>query len=261
MNQRLNSSLPDAPRIPRAWPRCGAGTLWTMVLAGCVALGGCAKEFTDYAAFVRHPRPTVVAEEYRIAPPDTIAVESRRVRELASVNRKVRPDGRVVLPLLGSVFVAGKTSEELTVELSRMAQAYYEDAEVTVHVTGFNSKKIFVFGEVGSPGPKAFTGANGVLETLAHAQPTRLADPSRIRVLRPSPDGDVRRIMTVNLNDMVKRGDTTLDAVLQEGDILYVPANPLAATGLALQQLLLPLQPAASVVQNPTDIRDHGQEY
>ena len=230
-------------------------------LAAVVLLGGCAKQYTDYAAFVRHPKPVVVADEYRIAPPDAVTVESRRVRELQQVTRQVRPDGKIVLPLLGSVRVAGKTSEELSAELSDAAQSYYEDAEVTAFVSAFNSKKIFVFGQVSRPGPMKFTGANTVLDTLSRAQPTRLADPSKIRVLRPSPEGDVRRLMTIDLNDMVKRGDTTLDAVLEEGDIIYVPANPLAATGLALQQLLLPLQPAAQVVQNPADISDDRARY
>ena len=242
-----------------------AGSPRLLALA-CVALSllvaaGCAPTYTDYSAFVRHPKPTVVAEEYRIAPPDKVSLQSRRVRELSKVSRQVRPDGRIRLPLLGSVMAAGKTSEELSAELSEMARTYYEDADVTAFVSGFNSKKIFVFGEVTDAGPRRFTGANTVLETLAGAQPTRLADPSKIRILRPSPDGEVRRLMTIDFNDMVKRGDTTLDAVLEEGDIVYVPANPLAATGLALQQLLLPLQPAATVVQNPREIGDDANEY
>ena len=240
--------------------------LLRLAALACIALAtlggmGCAKTYTDYSAFVRHPQPTVVADEYRIAPPDKVSVQSRRVRELSSVTRQVRPDGRIRLPLLGSVMAAGKTSEELSAELSEMAQTYYEDAEVSAFVSGFNSKKVFVFGEVTNPGPKRFTGANTILETLAYAQPTRLADPGKIRILRPDADGDVRRLMTIDFNDMVKRGDTTLDAVLEEGDIIYVPANPLAATGLALQQLLLPLQPASSVVQNPRQIGNDAEQY
>ena len=241
----------------------GPFRLAALFCTALVVLGGvgCAKTYTDYSSFVRHPQPTVVAEEYRIAPPDTVTVNSRRVRELANVTRQVRPDGRIRLPLLGSVMAAGKTSEELSVELSEMARTYYEDADVAAFVSGFNSKKIFVFGEVTSAGPKRFTGANTILDTLAQAQPTRLADPGKIRILRPDADGDVRRLMTIDFNDMVKRGDTTLDAVLEEGDIIYVPANPLAATGLALQQLLLPLQPASSVVQNPREIGNDAEQY
>ena len=254
---------PTQPLARFAAPRPAWAALLALVALVALAAitAGCAKTYTDYSAFIRHPKPTVVATEYRMAPPDGVRVESRRVRELQGVSRKIRPDGKIRLPLLGSVMAAGKTSEELSDELSQMAQAYYEDAEVNVYVSGFNSKKIFVFGEVGQPGPQRFTGANTVLETLATARPTRLADPSKIRVLRPSADGDVRRLMTIDFNDMVKRGDTGLDAVLEEGDIIYVPANPLAATGLALQQLLLPLQPASSVVQNPRDIGDDANQY
>ena len=60
--------------------------------------------------------------------------------------------------------------------------------------------------------------------------------------------------MTINLDKMVKEGDTALDAVLEEGDIVYVPANALASIGLALQQLLLHLQPAAQTIRNPVNI-------
>src|SRR5690606_15438557 len=132
-------------------------------------------------------------------------------------------------PLLGSIYVAGKTAEELGEELEAMALQYYEDADVTVRITSFNSKKIFVFGEVGSAGPYPYTGTNTILETLARAQPTRLADVSRIQVLRPNKKGEMIRRMTVNLDDMVKHGDTSLNTVLEEGDILYIPPTALAS--------------------------------
>jgi len=234
---------------------------WTLGLMVVLVMTGCQKTYTDYSAFIRTPRPTVVASEYRIAPPDVVAVQSHRVRELQGVTQTVRADGRITLPLFGSVMAAGKTPEELSAELSMMAQEYYVDAQVTAMVTNYRSKKIFVFGEVLREGPFPFTGANTVLGTLAIAKPTRLSDPGHIRVLRPSPEGDMRRIMTIDLDKMVKEGDTTLDAVLMEGDIIYVPANPLAATGLAIQQLLLPLQPAASVVQQPVSIDESVGQY
>jgi hypothetical protein len=60
--------------------------------------------------------------------------------------------------------------------------------------------------------------------------------------------------MTVDLNKMIREGDTTQNAVLEEGDIIYVPPTGFAAVGLALQQILLPIQPAAAVVGGPSDI-------
>ncbi|MCC6681835.1 MAG: polysaccharide biosynthesis/export family protein [Phycisphaeraceae bacterium] len=216
--------------------------------------GGCAQKYTDYSSFVRNPQPLVTATEYRMAPPDTVLVMSSRVREINGQQQQVRPDGMISLPLLGTSFAAGKTCEELAEELRVAATDYYEDADVTVRVVGFNSKKIFVFGEVDTAGPYPYTGTNTILGTLARAQPNRLADVSRVQVLRPNKDGELIRRMTINLDDMVKRGDTGLDSVLEEGDIIYVPPTAMASLGLAFQQLLLPLQPAASTVNAPVNM-------
>lgn len=222
-------------------------------LVVAAALPGCTT-YHDYDAFVKDPRPVVTSTEYRIAPPDVITITSKRVREINGHTEQVRPDGKITLPLLGSYYVTGKTPEECSAGLQVLAKDFYEDADVSLRVAGFNSKRIFVFGEVSSPGPYAYTGTNTILDTLAVAQPTRLADPDRIHILRPDHTGKLVKRMTINMNDMIKRGDTRLDAVLEEGDIVYVPANGLASIGLMMQQVLLPIQPAAATVRGPADI-------
>ncbi|WP_428386470.1 polysaccharide biosynthesis/export family protein [Mucisphaera sp.] len=234
-----------------------------IALAAVATLGvtGCQPEHTDYSAFVRVPRPTVTATEYRMAPPDSIAISSKRVREINGLNQTIRPDGMITVPLLGEVYAAGKTPLELGAELEQLAQQYYEDADASVRVTSFASKKIFVFGEVAVAGPYAYDGANTIFETLARAQPSRLSNPSKIQVLRPNADGTLRRAMTIDFNKMVQEGDTTLDAVLEENDVIYVPPNTLASIGLSLQQLLLPLTPAASVVNGPANIESAAGRY
>jgi polysaccharide biosynthesis/export protein len=233
-------------------------TLW--VLSLCVlAATGCTKTYTDYSTFIAEPRPIVTATDYRMAPPDRVQIYSKRVREIHGHRESISPDGKLTLPLLGRVFVAGKTTEEVTAELELMAQEYYEDADVSVRVIGYSSKKIFVFGEVSRPGPYPYTGANTILGTLSTAQPSRLADPTKIILLRPNADGDLVRRMTVDLNKMVKEGDTLLDAVMEEGDIIYVPPTPLAAVALGFQQLLLPFQPIAATVAGPSSIQYEAQ--
>ena len=221
-------------------------------LMALLSAAGC-QRYYDYDAFLTEPRPVVTATEYRMEPPDVVLITSKRVRELNGHREMVRTDGKLTLPLLGSVYVANRTTEEVSAMLERMAREYYDDADVSVRVVGYNSKKIFVFGEVGSPGVYPYNGGNTVLETLASAQPSRLADPTRIQILRPNADGERIHRMTIDLNKMVRKGDTSLDAVLEEGDIIYVPANAFATVGLALQQLLLPIQPAAATVEAPTN--------
>lgn len=236
----------------KRWTQTTTASVITVII-GLTTAGGCS-HYTDYSAFISEPRPLVSLKEYRLSPPDTIMINSKRVRELDGHNETINPDGKITVPLLGSVFVAGRTADDVAAELEELARDYYEDADVTLRVIGFNSKKIFVFGEVRGPGPYRYDGANTVLGTLARAQPTRLADPGQIRVLRPNKDGQLIRRMTISLDKMVKEGDTALDAVLEEGDIIYVPPNALAAIGLALQQLLLPFTPAAEVVSGPAEI-------
>jgi len=221
-------------------------------------LAGCQTTYTDFDAFVRDPQPLVTSTEYRLAPPDVIRITSKRVRELHGHTETIRPDGRITLPLIGAVMVAGKTPEEASLEIQKLAVDFYEDADVSLRVDIFRSKKIFVFGEVQVVGAYPYDGTNTVLKTLAVAQPTRLADPANIQVMRPNRKGEMIKRMTIDLNKMVREGNTRLDAVLEEGDILYVPPNPMASVGLAFQQLLLPLQPAAQTVQAPTDIATHS---
>ena len=235
------------------------GCTCALLLASSQLVGCAQKKFTDYSAFLTNPQPIVSANEYRMAPPDVISVTSKRVREISRITEQIRPDGRISLPLLGSIFVAGKTCEEVGFELSQRAREYYEDADVTVSIVGFASKKIFVFGEVSAAGPYIYNGTNTVLNTLAKAQPTRLADPEHVQILRPDPDGTLRKRMTVNLDLMVKEGDTSLNAILEEGDVIYVPPNRLASIGLVFQQLLLPLQPAAATINGPADIYDNSR--
>jgi polysaccharide export outer membrane protein len=227
--------------------------LGAVMLLAPILLVGC-QTHHDFSAFVREPRPLASSRAYCMQPPDVVQITSKRVREINGHTETIRPDGYITLPLLGSVFVAGRTPEEVTAELQEKAREYYDDADVSLRIAEYRSKKIYVFGEVTQAGAFSYNGANTVLGTLARAQPSRLSDPSRVQVLRPNADGKLIRRMTVDLNRMVKDGDTTLDAVLEEGDIIYVPANPLAAVGLTLQQVLLPITPAASTVQGPTSI-------
>ena len=226
-----------------------------LVMAGCQTT-----TYTDYAAFVRDPQPLVTTTDYKLAPPDVIRITSKRVRELNGHVETIRPDGRITLPLIGAVMVAGKTPEQASIEVENLARDFYEDADISIRVDIFRSKKIFVFGEVTVVGAYPYDGTNTVLKTLATAQPTRLADPANIQVMRPNRDGQMVKRMTIDLDKMVQAGDTALDAVLEEGDIIYVPPNPLASVGLAFQQLLLPLQPAANTVQAPTDIATYSEQ-
>ena len=258
---QTNPTQPDPLSATRRVARVAPAALCHALVIGLGLslglLGGCTT-YTDYAAFVQQAEPAGEVEHYVIEAPDVVLIKSRRVREIDGFSSAIPPDGILHLPLIGPVSAVNKTCPQLAAELERKSRQFYDDADVTVRVTGFRSKQVFVFGEVGAPGRYSYTGNDTVLSILSRAQPSRLADPARIQIIRPDPDKELRRAMTVNLDEMVQDGDTTLDVPLLEGDIVYVPANGFASVGLALQQLLLPIQPMTSTLRAPTDLYDAG---
>jgi hypothetical protein len=61
-------------------------------------------------------------------------------------------------------------------------------------------------------------------------------------------------ILEVDYKDMITKGDTTKNVLLQEGDIVYMPPTILAAIGLVLEEFISPVARAfygAYLIQNP----------
>ena len=233
----------------------------------CVAFTGCSgsKNLEQLKAFLQKPGRRVSGAEYRVMPPDVILITSRYVSEINNQMQQIRPDGKINLPLVGEIFVAGHTPQEIETFLTKAASDYYEQVDATVRVVGYNSQKIYVFGQVRRPGPVLWTGANTLLDVLAQVQPTELAWLQRIKVVRGQPPmrggyvpsgkkGSGGEEMMVNLMDMVKSGDLSRNVLLRPDDVVYVPPNPFAAVGLALRNILFPTQPVFEAAYEATYI-------
>lgn len=258
------------------------GNFEKVVIRACllglmVGLTGCYNS-DQVKAFLLEPRRPVSGLEYRVYPPDVIAVESLYVPEIQGISQQVRPDGKINLPLLGEISVAGKTPRQIEEAIKKVAKDYYEQVDATVQVVGYNSQSFYVFGQVATPGPMPWTGHDTLLDALAKTQPNTLAWPERIIVVRGAkpleggyatsqPSGKYRREgvhapmkdnpshkMTINLMAMVESGDMANNILLMPNDIIYVQPNPLASVGLALQNLLYPVRPVLEAVRVPSTI-------
>jgi protein involved in polysaccharide export with SLBB domain len=244
------------------------------VFLGCCLSGGC-YDNKKLKAFLLEPRAPVSGTEYRVLPPDRISITSIHVPEISGVKTQVRPDGKINLPLVGEVYVAGKTPKEIEEEIDKAAKEYYEQVDSTVEVVAYMSQRFYVFGQVGRPGPMPWTGRDTLLDVLAVAQPTPLAWPERIMIVRgdepqvggyattkpstsytrtgvnPPAKGKPRKTMVINLLAMIESGDMANNILLLPNDVVYVQPNPLARVGLAIQMLLFPIRPAVEAVVTP----------
>ncbi len=236
-------------------PLLNAPVLGTVVLSlVTVMAGGCAPpHYSDYDSFIKVPKPIVGGKPYVIEPPDQLRIVAPGAPEINGSTGRIRPDGYITLHLLGDVFVAGKTPTQLAAEIEEKILKYYQDVSVQVRVTGFNSKFYYMAGETGQ-GPRRYTGKDTVLDAVLRAGIRRTAWPEHLLVLRPNEQGELIRRMSVNMKDMIEKGDLRYNAVLEEGDIVFMPINPFAAVGVAVQNLLDPVGPLIRAGQTPRQV-------
>lgn len=130
----------------------------------------------------------------------------------------VSADGYVQFPYIGMVRVAGMTEVEARDLLLRGARDHIENPQITLRILGFRSKRIYVEGEVKTPGSVAI---NDVPMTLMEALNRTggvlpSADRSQINVTRGG------QTIRVSLPDLLRRGLNPSSIALQSGDIVRV---------------------------------------
>jgi len=76
-------------------------------------------------AFLLQHKQSVSGVEYHVYPPDVLAISSITVPEIAGQTERVRPDGKINLPLLGEVFVAGMTPKERLATISAGREVHW----------------------------------------------------------------------------------------------------------------------------------------
>ncbi len=226
-----------------------------------VLLSGCARKYEDLKVFVQEHNHDVTATRYRVDPPDVIAITSPNVAEIDGAQQRISVDGKITLSLLGEVKVSGLTPGEIAQKLRELLERYYRDPRVQVRVTGYASKRVYVFGEVSAPGPFAYTGKDSVLDVLSEANPTFLAWKSQIKVIRPSPNSEERHEIVVDVEKMMNSGDMRGNLLLNEGDIIYVPPTPLAWMGQRFREVLYPVGPALSLYDSPLQGARTSDQY
>ncbi len=239
---------------PRRSPTLHAGgwaALWLLGTAVGVGAVGCARGDEEINAFIHDYEASVTGTEYIVQPPDVIEISAADAPEIDGEVQEIGHDGKITLRLVGQVKVAGLTPVGISRKLESLLSRYYTNPAVNVRLTKKLSKRVYVFGQVRSPGPFKYSGRDTVLSLLARARPTFLAWKSEIKVIHPSHEGEKRHILKIDADQMMHEGDLAMNVLLEEGDIIYVPPTPLAWIGLRLQEVLFPLGPITNLVSQP----------
>lgn len=140
-----------------------------------------------------------------------------------SVSVPVRPDGRISVPLLGDVQTAGMTPLALRQTLTEGFKEYVTAPSVSVVIKEINSRKVFVTGEVETPGAYDLQPRTKVMQALAMAGGLTPYAKGRVILLRDNRDGQEDQRIEISIDRIISGKRPADNLLLLPGDTLVVP--------------------------------------
>lgn len=182
-----------------------------LVIAAFLTLHLCA---ASAATLVLGPGDVVRASVY--GSPD-LAVETR-----------ISDNGTMTFPLVGEVQVGGLTTQQAEQKIGALLQAkrVLKVAQVNLLVTNFASQQVSVLGQVNRPGRYPVDGPRKVLDMLAVAGGVGPDGGDMVGLVR-NRDGVPTR-ETIDVVDIVRKGELNRDYEVSGGDIIFVERAPRA---------------------------------
>ncbi len=160
------------------------------------------------------------AGDYLLGAGDVVQLYAMDVAEL-NRNYVIGPDGKITVPGVGVVSLDGLTREQAEAKIEALLKPAYLNPTVNIIVQEYNNNRIFVLGEVRKPGQYNFPGRPLLLSALARAEGlTDKADMRGCTVVRGR-----GTVIEINLYDLLRKGDRTLNIPLLPEDAVYVKAD------------------------------------
>mgnify|MGYP001678255216 FL=1 len=174
---------------------------------------------------------------YRLFKGDTFNVLAIGFPDGIGVNNiTVGLDGYVQLPYVGSIKMEGLTLDEAKEVLMESLGQYLRIPDMSLLITSYGPRKVYVMGNVASPGihDLSIDRMNAYAALASAGGWTDRARSTRIQVIRVH--NDMMYYRTLNMKDYTKKHDLTQNVVLEDGDIVYVPAS----NGIKFTEDILP---------------------
>jgi polysaccharide export outer membrane protein len=229
-------------RISGIFSRLGRGLFLPGLLWACLAASSVAQVQTappagsqvkQETSSTGAPLPTLTpVGDYVVGPQDVLTITVYGQNDLNGQFR-VDTDGTFTFPLLGRVKAAELTVRQLEGEMARLLKEFVKAPMVSVAVGQYKSRRLFIVGEVRSPGPYVLTGNMSLIEAIALAGSALPTSSGEALIVRGSangptlaapmpPSGDKPDVTRVDL-DALQRGHLDQNIALQDGDTIFIP--------------------------------------
>jgi protein involved in polysaccharide export with SLBB domain len=159
-----------------------------------------------------------VGSDYVVGPGDKIVLNLWGSVE-GTYELEVNRSGEIFLPRVGNIKVWGVTFGEMQALLKNSLSKIYRDFGVNVTMGKLRIMKVFVVGEVTSPGDYNLSSLSTLINALSAAGgPLKTGSLRSIQVKRAG-----KVVETADLYDFFLSGDKSRDIRLQPGDTIFVP--------------------------------------
>jgi polysaccharide export outer membrane protein len=167
------------------------------------------------------------AAEVVLGPGDVVKATVYGSPDLATETR-VSEAGSLTFPLLGEVQVGGLTTQQAEKKIGGLLEkgGYLKKAQVNLLITTLASQQVSVLGQVNRPGRYPVEGKRKVLDLLAMAGGVNPEGSDLVSLVRTRNGATTRE--TIDIVDMVRKGELNRDYEVAGGDIIFVERAPRA---------------------------------
>ena len=185
-----------------------------------------------------------VPTDYVIGPGDEVYVRAWGQIDIdyrANVDR----DGRIHIPKVGSILVAGISYQDLDGLVRRAVSRIYKNFELNITLGPLRSIQIFVVGQARRPGSYVVSSLSSLVNALfASGGPSHKGSMRKIQLKRGN-----KLVTEFDLYDLLLKGDKSRDGRLLPGDVIFIPPiGPLAAVSGSVNI------PAIYEIKDPTSL-------
>jgi polysaccharide biosynthesis/export protein len=194
---------------------------YLLFMACAVLLCSCASEYTVLNSVADIMQTLHTGDEFVIGHGDRLHIAVWGQEGLDS-DVIVQPDGKISLPLVDAVQAVGLTVDALRLELGKRYMEFIREPTVSVTVVEIKSLKIYVLGEVNSPGEYDLLSYTDVLQAIAKAGGfTIYAKRNKVEIIRTF--GGQKIKTEFNYSQVVRGKNLQQNIPLKPGDVIVVP--------------------------------------
>jgi protein involved in polysaccharide export with SLBB domain len=223
--------------------------LWLVLVLTVLVMGCAAREGTVILIPFTSLTTSSDNREYVVQAGDTLNIKfyyhpDHDLRDLV-----VRPDGRLLLPLVGDIQAAGLTPEQLAEQIAQRYSFTLREPKVAVDVKTVNTNQVYVGGEVQRPGVIKLKPKMNLLQAVFEAGgPKDEGDIERVVLLRSMGDNQFG-YREINLRRIVNHEERADDAVLAQDDLIFIPKNGIAKANLWVQKYIRNMLPFGNPIR------------